>query len=251
MCLDDQILNTYLDGELAEPWKSQVEEHLSYCSSCRTRYQNLMKVSEAVKSAELSDEEIQPRKDRVLSMIEKNYLSKGKGKKSFLHKTFKLTAPQMVGVAAAFVVVFVGSWAVFGNNSASDNQILLPDVSTTIDLNNITQTRSTDNAATSKSLENYSVDEILKNLDARGYDVEVRLKSIQPLSLDKMSSEVKVIANIPAKEITITSDGLAKNKEGTIVATGLLLDENNQIVASDGTVIFSAEETEVVETASN
>lgn len=251
MCLDDQILNTYLDGELTEPWKSQVEEHLSYCSSCRTRYQNLMKVSEAVKSAELSDEEIQPRKDRVLSMIEKNYLSKGKGKKSFLHKTFKLTAPQMVGVAAAFVVVFVGSWAVFGNNSASDNQILLPDVSTTIDLNNITQTRSTDNATTSKSLENYSVDEILKNLDARGYDVEVRLKSIQPLSLDKMSSEVKVIANIPAKEITITSDGLAKNKEGTIVATGLLLDENNQIVASDGTVIFSAEETEVVETASN
>ena len=251
MCLDDQILNTYLDGELTEPWKSQVEEHLSYCSSCRTRYQNLMKVSEAVKSAELSDEEIQPRKDRVLSMIEKNYLSKGKGKKSFLHKTFKLTAPQMVGVAAAFVVVFVGSWAVFGNNSASDNQILLPDVSTTIDLNNITQTRSTDNAATSKSLENYSVDEILKNLDARGYDVEVRLKSIQPLSLDKMSSEVKVIAKIPAKAITITSDGLAKNKEGTIVATGLLLDENNQIVASDGTVIFSAEETEVVETASN
>lgn len=251
MCLDDQILNTYLDGELTEPWKSQVEEHLSYCSSCRTRYQNLMKVSAAVKSAELSDEEIQPRKDRVLSMIEKNYLSKGKGKKSFLHKTFKLTAPQMVGVAAAFVVVFVGSWAVFGNNSASDNQILLPDVTTTIDLNNITQTRSTDNAATSKSLENYSVDEILKNLDARGYDVEVRLKSIQPLSLDKMSSEVKVIAKIPAKEITITSDGLAKNKEGTIVATGLLLDENNQIVASDGTVIFSAEETEVVETASN
>ncbi len=247
MCLDDQILNTYLDGELAEPWKSQVEEHLSYCSSCRTRYQNLMKVSEAVKSAELSDEEIQPRKDRVLSMIEKNYLSKGKSKKSFLHRTFKFTAPQMVGVAAAFVVVFVGSWAVFGNNSASDNQILLPDVSTTIDLNNITQTRSTDNAATSKSLENYSVDEILKNLDARGYDVEVRLKSIQPLSLDKMSSEVTVIAKIPEKEITITSDGLAKNKEGTIVATGLLLDENKQIVASDGTVIFSAEETEVVE----
>ncbi len=245
MCLDDQILNTYLDGELTEPWKSQVEEHLSYCTSCRTRYQNLMKVSEAVKSAELTDEEIQPRKDRVLSMIEKNYLSKNK-KKSFLHKTFKLSAPQMVGVAAAFVVVFVGSWAVFGNNGGSDNTILLPDVNTTIDLNNITQTRSSDNATTSKSLENYSVDEILKNLDARGYDVEVRLKSIQPLSLDKMSSEVTVIATVPEKDITITSDGLAKNSEGTIVATGLLLDDSNQVVASDGTVIFTAEETEVV-----
>ncbi len=240
MCLDDQILNTYLDGELAEPWKSQVEEHLSYCSSCRTRYQNLIKLSQVVKGAELTEDEIKPRQDRVLSMIEKNYLSKGKGRKSFLHKTFKLTAPQLVGVAAAFVVVFVGSWAVFGNNSGGST-ILMPDVNTTIDLNNITQTRSTDNAATSKSLESYSVDEILKNLDARGYDVEVRLKSIQPLSLGKMDSQVRVIATIPSKDITITSDGLAKGSDGSIVATGLRLDDSNQIVASDGTVIFTSD----------
>lgn len=245
MCLDDQILNTYLDNELTEPWKSQVEEHLSYCSSCRTRYQNLLKISDAVKSAELTSDEIQPHQDRVLSMIEKNYLSKGKGKKSFLHRTFKLSAPQLIGVAAAFVVVFVGSWAVFGHNNATDSTILLPDVNTTIDLNNITQTRSSDNAATSKSLENYSLDEILKNLDARGYDVDIRLKSIQPLSLEKISSEVKVIAKIKDKGITITSDGLAKDAEGTIIATGVLL-ENNQIVASDGTILWNAEETTVI-----
>ena len=245
MCLDDQILNTYLDNELTEPWKSQVEEHLSYCSSCRTRYQNLLKISDAVKSAELTSDEIQPHQDRVLSMIEKNYLSKGKGKKSFLHRTFKLSAPQLIGVAAAFVVVFVGSWAVFGHNNATDSTILLPDVNTTIDLNNITQTRSSDNAATSKSLENYSLDEILKNLDARGYDVDIRLKSIQPLSLEKMSSEVKEIAKIKEKGITIFSDGLAKDAEGTIIATGVLL-EDNQIVASDGTILWNAEETTVI-----
>ena len=245
MCLDDQILNTYLDNELTEPWKSQVEEHLSYCSSCRTRYQNLLKISDAVKSAELTSDEIQPHQDRVLSMIEKNYLSKGKGKKSFLHRTFKLSAPQLIGVAAAFVVVFVGSWAVFGHNNATDSTILLPDVNTTIDLTNITQTRSSDNAATSKSLENYSLDEILKNLDARGYDVDIRLKSIQPLSLEKISSEVKVIAKIKDKGITITSDGLAKDAEGTIIATGVLL-EDNQIVASDGTILWNAEETTVI-----
>ena len=247
MCLDDQILNTYLDNELTEPWKSQVEEHLSYCPSCRTRYQNLLKVSSAIRSSELTEEEIRPHQDRVLSMIEKNYLSKAKGKKSFLRRTFKLSAPQLLGVAAAFVVVFVGSWAVFGNNGSSDGTILLPDVNTTIDLNNITQTRSSDNATTSKSLENYSLDEILKNLDARGYDVDIRLKSIQPLSLDKISSEVKVIATVEDKGITITSDGLARNADGTIVATGVLVDENNQVVASDGTVIFTAEETQIVE----
>ena len=91
------------------------------------------------------------------------------------------------------------------------------------------------------------LDEILKNLDARGYDVDIRLKSIQPLSLDKISSEVKVIATVEDKGITITSDGLAKNADGTIVATGVLVDDNHQVVASDGTVIFTAEETQIVE----
>ncbi len=247
MCLDDQILNTYLDNELTEPWKSQVEEHLSYCPSCRTRYQNLLQVSDAIRSAALTEEEIQPHQDRVLSMIEKNYLSKGKSKKSFLRRTFKVSGPQLIGVAAAFVVVFVGSWAVLGNNGSSDGSIILPDVNTTIDLNNITQARSSDNATTSKSLENYTLDEILKNLDARGYDVDIRLKSIQPLSLDKMNSEVKVIATVQDKGITITSDGLARNADGSIVATGVLVDGNKQVVASDGTVIFTSEETQVVE----
>ena len=247
MCLDDQILNTYLDNELTEPWKSQVEEHLSYCPSCRTRYQNLLQVSDAIRSAALTEEEIQPHQDRVLSMIEKNYLSKGKSKKSFLRRTYKVSGPQLIGVAAAFVVVFVGSWAVLGNNGSSDGSIILPDVNTTIDLNNITQARSSDNATTSKSLENYTLDEILKNLDARGYDVDIRLKSIQPLSLDKMNSEVKVIATVQDKGITITSDGLARNADGAIVATGVLVDGNKQVVASDGTVIFTSEETQVVE----
>jgi len=143
--------------------------------------------------------------------------------------------------------VFVGSWAVLGNNGSSDGSIILPDVNTTIDLNNITQARSSDNATTSKSLENYTLDEILKNLDARGYDVDIRLKSIQPLSLDKMNSEVKVIATVQDKGITITSDGLARNADGAIVATGVLVDGNKQVVASDGTVIFTSEETQVVE----
>ena len=240
MCLDDQILSTYLDNELAEPWKSQVEEHLGNCPSCRTRFQNLIKISDAMQAAALTEEEIAPRQDRVLAMIEKNHLAK-KDRKSFLRRTFKLTAPQLLGVAAAFVVVFVGSWAVFGNNGSSNSPILLPDVNTTIDQSNIIQTRSSDNVTTAKSLESYSLDEILKNLDARGYDVDIRLKSIQPMSLDNIGTEVKVIARIKDKNIVITSDGFAKNADGTIVATGVKLDAQKRIVASDGTVIFPAD----------
>lgn len=244
MCLDDQILNTYLDGELAEPWKSQVEEHLSYCPSCRARYQKLVQLRDAVRDAALTDEEIAPRQERVLSMIEKNHFSK-KSSQSFWRRHFRVSAPQVIGVAAAFVVVFIGSWAVFGGNK--DNTIPLPELNTTIDLKNITPVRSTDNASTSKSLESYSLDEILKNLDARGYDVDIRLKSIQPLALDRLDSEVKDVARIPEEGITISSDGMARDDSGAIVATGVSLDASNQVVASDGTVLFSAEQVSLIE----
>ena len=241
MCLDDQILSTYLDGELTEPWKSQVEEHLSYCAGCRERYFKLQSLRDTVRSAVLTNEEIAPRQEKVLALIEKNKLSKKPTKVSFLKKHFNISAPQIIGVAAAFVVVFIGSWAVFGGNS-KDNKIALPDVNTTIDLKNITPVRSTDNATTSKSLESYSLDEILKNLDARGYDVDIKLKSIQPLALEKLADdEVKEIATIEDRGVIIYSDGFIKDTNGSIIATGVSLDESNQIIASDGTVLFEGE----------
>lgn len=244
MCLDDQILNTYLDGELSEPWKSQVEEHLSYCPSCRARFQKLSQLSGAVKSAQLSDEEIAPSQERVLSMIEKNYISKKKSQ-SFWRRHFRVSAPQMIGVAAAFVVVFIGSWAVFGGSK--DNSIPLPELNTTIDLKNITPVRSTDNSTTSKSLESYSLDEILKNLDARGYDVDIRLKSIKPLALERLDSDVRDVAVVEDSGVVVSSDGIARDSNGAIVATGVSLDASNQIVASDGTVLFSADQVQLIE----
>lgn len=48
MCLDDQILNTYLDGELGEPWKTQVIEHLNYCVACNTRLEQLKRLRETL-----------------------------------------------------------------------------------------------------------------------------------------------------------------------------------------------------------
>jgi anti-sigma factor ChrR (cupin superfamily) len=241
MCLDDQILSTYLDGELTEPWKSQVEEHLSYCAGCKERYEKLQSLRNTVKSAILTDEEIAPRQEKVLALIEKNKLSKKPSKLSFLKKRFNVSTPQIIGVAAAFVVVFIGSWAVFGGSS-KDNKISLPDVSTTIDLKNITPVRSTDNTTTSKTLESYSLDEILKNLDARGYDVDIKLKSIQPLSLDKLADEeIREIAKIEERGIIIYSDGFIKDEKGSIIATGVKLNEDNQIVASDGTILFEGE----------
>lgn len=175
MCLDDQILNTYLDGELAEPWKSQVEEHLSYCPSCMKRYESLKKLRAVIKSAELSDVEIEPHQERVLAYLEKNHLNKNK--KSIFHKQLKLTVSQMVGVAAAFVIVFVGSWSIFGSNE--EQFVPAPEVSSVVDVANITQVKTYEKPVV--TLNNFTLEEILQNLDERGYDVEIRMKGITPI----------------------------------------------------------------------
>ena len=177
MCLDDQILNTYLDGELAEPWKSQVEEHLNYCKGCAQRFQALKALRERMQDAALSEDEIKPRQDRVLAMLEKNYLSKKK-KESFLRRQFRLTTPQLMGVAAAFVVVFVGSWSIFGGKSQSS--IDLPeDVMGGIDKSSIIQV--VDKESSSKGLDSYTIEEIIDYFDAKGYTVEVTKKAITPI----------------------------------------------------------------------
>lgn len=179
MCLDDQILNTYLDGELAEPWKTQVEEHLSYCPACKARFEQLRKLHEVIAGAVLTDEEIAPHQAKVLSFIEHNYLDKHK-KVSFFRRKLKVGIPTIITAAAAFVVVFIGAFVLFGTNGQQTAEII-PGMTMTVDSANIMQVRASDNIAASRTLDSYSLEEILKYLDGKGYDVDVRLKGIVPL----------------------------------------------------------------------
>lgn len=180
MCLDDQILNTYLDGELSQPWKSQVEEHLKFCKACQNRLDNLRHLREVVKNAQVSDEEIEARKEKVFAYLEKNVIKNAK-KQSAWRKQIKFSVSQLVGVAAAFVVVFVGSWTVLG--SKSEQGIPIPEVAPSIvDIANITPARALD-SSNERTLDSYSLEEILQNLDARGYDVDVKLKGIVPIEV--------------------------------------------------------------------
>jgi hypothetical protein len=41
MCPDREILSSYLDGEVEEPWKARIAEHLESCAECRGAYGNL------------------------------------------------------------------------------------------------------------------------------------------------------------------------------------------------------------------
>jgi anti-sigma factor RsiW len=37
MCPDSRVLSVYFDGELPDPWKKRLEDHLSSCSLCREK----------------------------------------------------------------------------------------------------------------------------------------------------------------------------------------------------------------------
>lgn len=188
MCLDDQILNTYLDGELAEPWKTQVAEHLNYCSACNTRFEQLRSLHAMVSGAKLAQEEIQPHQRKVLQFIEKNYLEKQR-KVGFFHRDFHIKTPIVLSTAAAFIVVFAGALMI-GQTSQPDLGDLIPQVVAS-DGGSVVQVRATENLAASQVLDSLSLEEILKYLDSRGYEVDLRLKGLQPIGEElETSSEV-------------------------------------------------------------
>lgn len=192
MCLDDQILSTYLDNELTQPWKSQVEEHLKHCQVCQKRYESIQNLRKILKNTQISEMEIKARQDRVLAVLEKNHLNKKKTG-SVLKKTIKLSVSQFIGVAAAFVVVFVGSWTAIG--SSKDKAIPLPEINpAVIDISNITPVRAIEKT-NQKTLDSYSLEDILQNLDSRGYEVDVRLKGLHPIEEPQVDTTIEEQTN--------------------------------------------------------
>lgn len=182
MCLDDQILNTYLDGELTEPWKTQVEEHLNYCNACKTRFEQLRSLHTVVSGARLEEQEIAPHQNKVYQFIENNYMAK-KTKVGFLHRDFRVKTPTLLMAAAAFVFVLVGALLVGPGNTSESNQ-LIPRVLPASE-GSVVQVRATEGLAAAQVLENFPLEDILKYLDSRGYEVDLRVKGIQPMGEDQ------------------------------------------------------------------
>ncbi len=178
MCLDDQILNTYLDDELVEPWKTQVIEHLKYCSACNSRYEQLKAVHTMVSSSRLKDEEVDESKDKIYAFLENKYLKKEK-KIKFLNRDFRVKSSAVIGVAAAFVLMFVGALTL-NSPTLKDENVIIPQV-VEAQGQGATQVRATENLAASQILSNLSLEEILSYLDSKGYEVDLTLKSVTVL----------------------------------------------------------------------
>lgn len=176
MCLDDALLNSYIDGELQEPWKTQVEEHLSYCSGCQLRLNQLKQLVDTLQKSTVEEEQIAPRSDRVLKYFEENRF-KAPPKKSVFKKKIQVSlVPALLTSAAAVVVVFIGSFVLFGSNSKQTSEIM-PEVMLPIDSSKLQQVSVEEKS----SLSDYSLAEIVKYLDSKGYAVKLEVKSVSPI----------------------------------------------------------------------
>lgn len=176
MCLDDALLNSYLDDELLEPWKTQVEEHLSYCNGCQMRLEQLKALNDKMKSATICDDEIAMRAERVMTFFDKNRFNKPKKQNIFRRKIQLNLVPALITSAAAFVVVFIGSFVLFGTNSKQTSEIL-PEVMLPIESSQVQQV-SNDKV---NSLDDFSLSEIIHYLDSQGYAVTLEVKTVDPL----------------------------------------------------------------------
>ncbi len=172
MCIDDQMLSAYLDGELKEPYLSQTKEHLSYCHACSERLEGLSRLSGKIRDLKFDDEVLCRNKGKVFSALEEKYFSSTK-RKSFFWRKIEMSLPSLITAAAAVVFIFVGGFMFFGSNAAQTEQIL-PSFSVHANSDNIQFVSQ----HTSNSLEQYSVEEILDYLDSLGYEVEISLKSL-------------------------------------------------------------------------
>jgi len=191
MCVDDQILSSYIDGELSDPWKAQIEEHLEWCDACRLRYNAIRGLHEKVEESVISDDSIGLSQNRVMRYLNANVLNKEKH--TWLQKLHKIVSKKILLPICSAAVTFCFC-LIFLNPSGKVNDLPVVTESPSLIIDNIVPVRLSDNYTTSQSIENYSLEEIIRYLDESGYDVTIRSKSIQPIK-----TESPVYVPVPMK----------------------------------------------------
>lgn len=189
MCPDEQLLSTYLDGELKEPWLSQVLEHLEWCTVCQQNLERLKTVKKATENARLEEEKVETSKKRVLNFLNKNTLATEK--KSLRRKLSNLIKTKAFWPVLSAVTTFCFCLIVLNPLSKKSDIIPYPDLPTILELDNIVPVRATDNYTTSATLRSYSLEDIIKYLDSMGYEVTLRSKKLVPLSIPQATEDTE------------------------------------------------------------
>ena len=112
MCIDSQMLSAYLDGELPEPYRTQVMEHLEHCSACQKHLDDMKKLSERIKSADYSD-------DVGYAFYVVYFRTCGYSR---LDRTDSITSPSDVSLYANVSITGFYSVGISGNNIFAKNK---------------------------------------------------------------------------------------------------------------------------------
>ena len=174
MCIDDQMLSAYMDGELMEPYLTQVKEHLEHCQACRTRLEELTALMDKVKDAAIPEETLLRNKDRIYSLLDDKFFT-GKKKVNFFRRRIEMGMPSLITAAAAVIFIFVGGFMFFGSSEGQTTEIL-PSFQVNADSQNVQFVSDTPT-----SLDDYTLEEILEYLDQKGYDVDISIKGLKPI----------------------------------------------------------------------
>jgi len=185
MCLDDQVLSTYIDGELVEPWKTQVEEHISHCSECRQRYEKLLRMQNMLTESQLREDEFAPHKARVWKYLEKTCMTSQPVR--FRHRGVLFSKPVLSAAAAALVVLAGLNFFIFrgvqGEGSPDEMPVIDPAVQSSSGNGNLLSISTTKHETAQMSPEDLSVEQLVKLLDSKGFNVELKLKnSLTPVT---------------------------------------------------------------------
>ena len=174
MCIDLQMLSAYMDGELKEPYRTQVEEHLEHCAACRNLLEGMRALDKKLEKDTFSPDELNRNKDAIFKKLDSKFFFEGR-KVSFFRRKIQMSVPAAITAAAAAVFIFVGGFALFGSNTKETNDIL-PSFAVNAESENV---RLVSQGKT--SLEDYTLEEILQYLDSKGYQVDISIKGLQPL----------------------------------------------------------------------
>ena len=175
MCIDAQMLSAYLDGELQEPYRTQVEEHLEHCPACRRHLEDMRSLGERIRRSDYPEAMLERRKDEMFGMLDKKYFQNGR-KISFVRRRFEVSMPSLVTAAAAVVFIFIGGFMFFGTSEEQTGNIL-PSFAVQAGSGNVHY------VSDEASLDNFTLEEILRYLDEKGYNVDISLKGLQPLDV--------------------------------------------------------------------
>lgn len=173
-------------------------------------------------------------------------------KERFIEKRLSFKAPVLVAAAAAFVILF-SAGIYFAANSNGDVLPEIPVVSGQVDAdttNSIVSVRATDSAPAAMSLQDLTIEEILQLLDNRGFEVDLRLKSVEPLTVSlpviETSADVKeddpedipedIYYDQNGNQLTVEEVAIAEvlyDAEGNIISLETLEVAPEEVVSED------------------